>query len=1174
MAESLGVAVLELEADTTKADRQLETFRSSMTQKVGALGAGLTATLTPVAAGIAILGKQAFDQWDTAIDGIRANTGKTGKDLEALGDVVKRVGATSNQPLSQIGDTVAQLNQRLGATGQPLETLTRQFSNLQHLGIDASVETVTRVFGDWSVKTKDQSEALDGLFRASQVTGSSVESLGSLMVRFGAPMRQFGFSIDEAAALLGSFEKNGVNTELVMGSLRIAMGKFAKAGVPMKEGLTDVIDRIQKLGPGAESTALAMETFGARAGPDMAAAILEGRFEIDGLLDTLSNSHDTINKAAEDTFDLGDKLSMLKNRVVGAVGPYGELIAMIGGGLAAVGPAMMGFSALGPAIGALVSPAGLVVAAVAALVAGFVVAYQKSETFREIVGKVVDFLRDTFAPVFEFVKETALGVWESIKGSTDEMKGTLESAMGAIRAIFDATWPYVKTVVENAWNTIKTVVQAAIEVVGGIIKTVMALIRGDWSAAWDGIKQIFSGIWDGIKGIVRGALENLKTVLSAAWGVIKTVAGAAWDGIKSLLSSAWDGIKELVQRGIDAVVEFVRGMGDRIAGLASGFVTKAKEIGQGIWDGIKQGIGDLARKLGEVFSALVGFATGLAGKVGGWFAGIGSAIVDGIKSGITGAWDSFTSWLGGKLGGLKDSILGFFGIGSPSKLMADEVGAPIMQGIAVGIENASGELQARAVGAIQRVGAAVKSEAAAWMDLRALGGSGPQIDYLGLRIPGFARGGRITAGSGQGDDVLALLARNEAVVTPAQISRLGGPGAFARAGVPGFQDGGAVDPATQTELGVAGVPTGLDPDGVGEGIMFGTFWNAGGHFWSPIAEKLFDIFYPSTKHREQLAAVPPTTTGYPHVGPAGAEAKGHPLSFPWWEQWWQAAQADPFMREYSKRVRQGPSEFLKRWVGEHEIAATLLTVDRPDVQTWEHWPWKAHVPSGGLQGPPPRIVPLVNTKAARVARALAYANQISGMGQDYVFGGGHGGWDFDGPFDCSGFVSAILHFGLGLLSGPTSTAGLLPGLNGLVGGGGQLITGYTKQTGNPHTSHTFISIGGQQYESGGQRPEPNGAGRTSRSAAGFTPWHPQGYDAGGIVGVDGHRPSVRDVIPILARRGEMIITPDELAAARGRGGGGLTFNFPHYVGDKRELQAAVVDALTEYEKRNGSYAIR
>ncbi|MCZ7538234.1 MAG: hypothetical protein M5T61_21390 [Acidimicrobiia bacterium] len=49
----------------------------------------------------------------------------------------------------------------------------------------------------------------------------------------------------------------------------------------------------------------------------MAAAILEGRFEIDGLLDTLSNSHDTINKAAADTFDLGDKLSMLKNRVVG-----------------------------------------------------------------------------------------------------------------------------------------------------------------------------------------------------------------------------------------------------------------------------------------------------------------------------------------------------------------------------------------------------------------------------------------------------------------------------------------------------------------------------------------------------------------------------------------------------------------------------------------------------------------------------------------------------------------------------------------------------------------------------------------------------------------------------------------------------------------------------------------
>jgi hypothetical protein len=231
---------------------------------------------------------------------------------------------------------------------------------------------------------------------------------------------------------------------------------------------------------------------------------------------------------------------------------------------------------------------------------------------------------------------------------------------------------------------------------------------------------------------------------------------------------------------------------------------------------------------------------------------------------------------------------------------------------------------------------------------------------------------------------------------------------------------------------------------------------------------------------------------------------------------------------------------------------------------WEHWPWNAHTPAGAV-GPDPKMIPLPRTMDARVMRALNYANGIAGRGQDYVFGGGHGGWNYGGPFDCSGFVSAILHFGLGVLGFPQSTYGLIPGHNGLLGGPGRFVTGYTRNTGDPHQSHTFISINGQQFESGGQRPEPNGAGRTSRSTAGFTPWHPPGFDRGGVVGRDFARPSFRDVIPVLARRGEAIVTPEQMAA----GAGGMVFNFPNYVGDKRELQRTIVDALADYEKRNG-----
>lgn len=54
-----------------------------------------------------------------------------------------------------------------------------------------------------------------------------------------------GFSLEESAAMLGKWEKEGVNTELVIGSLRIAAGKFAKDNIPLRQGLLDTMAAIK-----------------------------------------------------------------------------------------------------------------------------------------------------------------------------------------------------------------------------------------------------------------------------------------------------------------------------------------------------------------------------------------------------------------------------------------------------------------------------------------------------------------------------------------------------------------------------------------------------------------------------------------------------------------------------------------------------------------------------------------------------------------------------------------------------------------------------------------------------------------------------------------------------------------------------------------------------------------
>jgi phage-related minor tail protein len=125
-----------------------------------------------------------------------------------------------------------------------------------------------------------------------------------------------GFSFDQATVLMGKFEKEGVNTELVMGSLRMALGKLARDGEPVVETFQRTVDEIKNAGSTSEANAKALELFGARAGPDMAAAIREGRFEIDDLMKSMENTDGAIAATSESTLTWQQKLGRLRNKVL------------------------------------------------------------------------------------------------------------------------------------------------------------------------------------------------------------------------------------------------------------------------------------------------------------------------------------------------------------------------------------------------------------------------------------------------------------------------------------------------------------------------------------------------------------------------------------------------------------------------------------------------------------------------------------------------------------------------------------------------------------------------------------------------------------------------------------------------------------------------------------------
>ncbi len=288
---------------------------ASITAKLGqAIKAGLTA------------GFDLGAMYDEMADKLVVATGAQGAALDQLQGDFKAVFAAVPADIGTVGDALVELNRRLGLTGEALQDVAIPMAEVSRLtGTDAAsnVQILTRLMGDWGVATEDAAATMDKLFRAQQLTGASMQAIGRAAVQYGAVMRQMGFTLDEAIALFAKWEQEGVNAELVMGSLRIAASEFAREGVPLAEGLKAVQEQIRNTTDSSEALNIAIEIFGARAGPDMAAAIREGRFEIEDLVATLGDAEGAIMDTAKATDDWPELVARAGHRITNALEPIG-----------------------------------------------------------------------------------------------------------------------------------------------------------------------------------------------------------------------------------------------------------------------------------------------------------------------------------------------------------------------------------------------------------------------------------------------------------------------------------------------------------------------------------------------------------------------------------------------------------------------------------------------------------------------------------------------------------------------------------------------------------------------------------------------------------------------------------------------------------------------------------
>ena len=319
----------QFQREVRKAERSLQGFKI-LGRQLKSIGSNLTASLTVPIVGVGVAAKKSFDIVDEALDTIAISSGATGKELENLHKSFMKVGREVPNDLREIGQIIGDLNTYLGVTGPILEELTKQLAlaaRMLNEDVGNATRSVSRAINKWGIDVRNASKFMNQLFAASQRFGISMTKLADQLAYFQVPLKQMGFDIVEATVILGEFERMGVSAEQVLRSLFRGIANFAQAGITDTAGAFNTMIRlIKEAKTESEAAAIAIKAFGTRAGPQLAAEIRAGRFEIEELVKEFRDIGRVIDQTFAETADSAEILAAAKNTLTLALEPLGREI--------------------------------------------------------------------------------------------------------------------------------------------------------------------------------------------------------------------------------------------------------------------------------------------------------------------------------------------------------------------------------------------------------------------------------------------------------------------------------------------------------------------------------------------------------------------------------------------------------------------------------------------------------------------------------------------------------------------------------------------------------------------------------------------------------------------------------------------------------------------------------
>ena len=292
-----------------------------------------------------------------------------------------------------------------------------------------------------------------------------------------------------------------------------------------------------------------------------------------------------------------------------------------------------------------------------------------ADALPQLVPQIVDL-------VLFIVETLAENIPTIIQAAADIIVGLAQGLVDALPMLAERLPEIIVAIINGLVEALPQVIECAGEIIvalaTGLVEALPVLIEN--------LPQIVIAIVEGLAQAIPQVAVVMLELIQKVWDILKDLPGKVWDAIIDAIAklAEWglqmqDKAREAMANLTTKIVNVLKELPGKIWNTIITCVTKIAEWGTKMQDKAKSAIA-------SVCTSIVNGFKDLPDKL----VNIGTNIVQGLWNGINNAKD----WILDKIKGFGDAVLSglksFFGIASPSKVMRDQVGVFLAQGIGVG----------------------------------------------------------------------------------------------------------------------------------------------------------------------------------------------------------------------------------------------------------------------------------------------------------------------------------------------------------------------------------------------------------------------------------------------------------------------------------------------------------